>query len=335
MLLAEVVMGYSYVFGPVFSGRIGRSLGLDLLGRRVCSMDCVYCEVGKTDLLTDEREVYVPAAAILAELENWKQEGHQPPEVITLGGLGEPTLNVEMPEIIRGIKKLFPSMPVAVLTNATTMTDPEVRKELLEADVVLPSMDSLVASEFRAINRPCKGVDPTAIAKALIEFRKEFNGKIFLEVLLSQGYNDSDENLHLMKDFCSELAPDRIDVVTLSRPGTLEKAGPVDTETLGRWKKVLDAAPCKNRDCGPETGAKKRSGAETLAHVQGEGSHAFDRIQASIMRRPQTAQQLAGALEIPLQRVEQVLAELEKSGKLHVRQTENDIYYDCRLDGES
>ncbi|GKT28947.1 radical SAM protein, partial [Aduncisulcus paluster] len=195
------------------------------------------------------------------------------------------------------------------------------RKELLEADVVLPSMDSLVASEFRAINRPCKGTDPTAIAKALIEFRKEFNGKIFLEVLLSRGYNDSDENLSLMKDFCSELAPDRIDVVTLSHPRPLEK--------------VLDAAPCKDRDCGPDTGAKKRSGDETIAHVQGEGSHAFDRIQASIMRRPQTAQQLAGALDIPLERVEQVLAELEKSGKLHVRQTGNDIYYDCRLDGES
>lgn len=298
-------------------------------------MDCVYCEVGMTDLLTGERDVYVPAADILNELDQWKQEGHELPEVITLGGLGEPTLNVDMPEIIRGIKKLFPSMPVAVLTNATAMTDPEVRKELLEADVVLPSMDSLVASEFRAINRPCKGIDPTEIAKALIEFRKEFSGKIFLEVLLSRGYNDSDENLSLMKDFCFDLAPDRIDVVTLSRPGTLEKAGPVDSETLGRWKKVLDAAPCKDRDCGPDTGAKKRSGADVTAHVQGGYSHAFDRIQASIMRRPQTAQQLAGALAIPLERVKQVLEELEKSGKLHVRQTGNDIYYDCRLDGES
>lgn len=328
-------MGYRFVFGPVFSGRLGRSLGLDLLGRRVCSMDCVYCEVGKTDLLTCEREVYVPAAEILNELDQWKQEGHQLPDVITLGGLGEPTLNLEMPELIRGIKKLFPSMPVAVLTNTTIMTDPEVRKELLEVDMVLPSMDSLVASEFRAINRPCRGLDPTAIAKALIEFRKEFNGKIFLEVLLSRGYNDSDENLSLMKDFCSELVPDRIDVVTLSRPGTLEMAGPVDSETLGRWKKVLDAAPCKDRDCGLETDAKEGSGDETIAHVQGDGSHAFDRIQASIMRRPQTAQQLAGALDIPLERVEQVLTELEKSGRLHVKQTGNDIYYDCRLDGDT
>ncbi|WP_432738462.1 radical SAM protein [Maridesulfovibrio sp. FT414] len=324
-------MGYKYVFGPVFSGRIGRSLGLDLLGSRVCSMDCVYCEVGKTDILTSERKAYVPAAEILQELEQWKGEGHLLPDFITLGGLGEPTLNSDMPEIIRGVKKLFPSMNVAVLTNASTMTDPEVRRELLEADVVLPSMDSLIASEFRAINRPCKGTDPLAIARALIEFRKEFKGKIFLEVLLSRGYNDSDENLQKMKEFSAELGPDRVDVVTLSRPGTLDKAGPVDSATLGHWKKVLDAAPFKNRDCGQETGVKERSGTDNPARVQADKSDAFDRIQASLMRRPQTAQQLAGALEITLGEVDLALKKLEKNGRLHVRQTGDEFYYDCRL----
>ncbi len=328
-------MGYKYVFGPVFSGRLGLSLGLDLLGERICSMDCVYCEVGKTDDLTDKRKPYVPAASILQELEKWKGEDHQKPDVITLGGLGEPTLNSEMPEVIRGVKKLFPSMKVAVLTNATTMTDSEVRRELMEADMVLPSMDSLITSEFRAINRPCKGTDPEAIAKALIEFRKEFKGKIFLEVLLSRGYNDSDDNLSKMKDFSTELSPDRIDVVTLSRPGTLDKAGPVDPGTLGRWKEVLDAAPCKDRDCGPESDVKPRSSTDTSAHVQAGDSDAFDRIQASLMRRPQTAQQLSKALEVPLTKVDEVIKELGNSGRLHVRQTGDDIYYDCRLDVDS
>ena len=328
-------MGYKYVFGPVFSGRLGRSLGLDLLGERVCSMDCVYCEVGKTDNLTDERKPYVTAAELLQELTKWKGEKHQKPDIITLGGLGEPTLNSEMPDIIRGVKKLFPSMNVAVLTNATTMTDPEVRRELLEADVVLPSMDSLITSEFRAINRPCKGTDPEAIAKALIEFRKEFKGKIFLEVLLSRGYNDSDENLSKMKEFCIELSPDRIDVVTLSRPGTLDKAGPVDSGSLGHWKEVLDAAPSKNRDCEPGTDVKSGSSTDTSALVQAGDSDAFDRIQASLMRRPQTAQQLSKALEVSLYKVDEVLKELRKSGRLSVRQTGDEIYYDCRLDVDS
>ncbi|WP_027720466.1 radical SAM protein [Maridesulfovibrio zosterae] len=328
-------MGYKYVFGPVFSGRLGRSLGLDLLGERICSMDCVYCEVGKTDNLTGERKPYVTAAELLQELTKWKGEKHQKPDIITLGGLGEPTLNSEMPDIIRGVKKLFPSMNIAVLTNATTMTDPEVRRELLEADVVLPSMDSLITSEFRAINRPCKGTDPEAIAKALIEFRKEFKGKIFLEVLLSRGYNDSDENLSKMKEFCIDLSPDRIDVVTLSRPGTLDKAGPVDSGSLGRWKEVLDAAPSKNRDCEPDTDVKSGSSTDTSALVQAGDSDAFDRIQASLMRRPQTAQQLSKALEVSLSKVDEVLKELRNSGRLSVRQTGDEIYYDCRLDVDS
>ncbi|WP_031481486.1 radical SAM protein [Maridesulfovibrio frigidus] len=326
-------MGYKYIFGPVFSGRIGRSLGLDLLGKRICSMDCVYCEVGATDSLVTERRPYVPAEVLLEELGQWKQEGHIVPDVITLGGLGEPTLNSDLPEIIRGVKKLFPSLPVAVLTNASPMTDPEVRRELLEADIVLPSMDSLVASEFRAINRPCKGIDPEDVAKALIEFRKEFKGKIFLEVLLSKGYNDSGENLSKMKDFCSELSPDRIDVVTLSRPGTLDTSAPVDSGTLDVWKKALDAAPCIDRECGPDNGAKERNSSDTSAPVQGEDSAAFDRIQASLMRRPQTAQQLSKALEISFSGVVQAIEELEKSGRLIKRQTGDEIYYKFGPDG--
>ncbi|SDK41258.1 Wyosine [tRNA(Phe)-imidazoG37] synthetase, radical SAM superfamily [Maridesulfovibrio ferrireducens] len=326
-------MGYKYIFGPVFSGRIGRSLGLDLLGKRICSMDCVYCEVGATEFLVSERRPYVSAAAILEELASWKQEGHLLPDVITLGGLGEPVLNSDLPEIIGGVKKLFPSLPVAVLTNATPMTDPEVRRELLEADIVLPSMDSLVASEFRAVNRPCKGIDPEDVAKALIEFRKEFKGKIFLEVLLSRGYNDSAENLSKMKAFCSELSPDRIDVVTLSRPGTLEVALPVDPGTLDLWKKALDAAPCTDRDCGSDEGAKGRNGSDTSVHVQDGDSAAFDRIQASLMRRPQTAQQLSKALEISFDGVMQVIEKLENSGKLTVRQAGDEIYYKFKPDG--
>ncbi|SMF26598.1 radical SAM protein [Desulfovibrio gilichinskyi] len=326
-------MGYKYVFGPVFSGRIGLSLGLDLLGKRICSMDCVYCEVGATDFLVSERRPYVPAAAVLEELACWKQEGHLLPDVITLGGLGEPTLNSDLPEIISGVKKLFPSLPVAILTNATPMTDPEVRRELLEADIVLPSMDSLIASEFRAVNRPFKGIDPEDVAKALIEFRKEFKGKIFLEVLLSRGYNDSAENLSKMKAFCLELSPDRIDVVTLSRPGTLETAAPVDTGTLDLWKKALDTAPCTVRECGPDEGAKERTSSDTSVHVQDGDSAAFDRIQASLMRRPQTAQQLSKALEVSFDGVMQVIEKLENSGKLTTRQTGDEIYYKLKPKG--
>lgn len=323
-------MGYKYVFGPVMSGRLGLSLGLDLLGGRICSMDCVYCEVGKTSVLTSERKPYVSAHEVLGELERWKAENHEMPDVVTLGGLGEPTLNSEMPEIIRGVKKLFPSMPVAVLTNATPMTDPGVRRELMEADMVLPSLDSLVPLEFRAINRPCKGTSPAGVAEALIEFRKEFKGKIFLEVLLAEGYNDSQENLRLMSDFCNRLSPDRIDVVTLTRPGTLEGARAVKAETLDLWKKELDAAPCKERECGSGEKAEKRGGPESDCKRQDDDAGAYDRIQASLARRPQTAAQLEQALGISHDEVQSVLEELKRGERLIVRPGNGEIYYSMK-----
>ena len=220
-------MAYKYVFGPVLSGRLGRSLGLDLLGGRICSMDCIYCEVGATRELTTERRVCVPAVAILEELAAWKAEGHATPEAVTLGGLGEPCLNAAMGDVIAGARALFPGTDIAVLTNGTLMADPAVRAELALADAVLPSLDSLVESEFRAVNRPADGITAQGVAEGLLTFRREFAGKIFLEILLVEGVNDSDENLDRLTEFCKRLRPDRVDVVTTTRPGTVKGTRPV------------------------------------------------------------------------------------------------------------
>lgn len=330
MLLDGAIMSYKYVFGPVMSGRLGLSLGLDLLGGRICSMDCVYCEVGKTSTLTSERKPYARAEDILEELNNWKNEKHELPDVVTLGGLGEPTLNSEMVDVVRGVKKLFPSIPVAVLTNAATMTDPDVRRELEEVDILLPSMDSLVPSEFRAINRPCAGTVSAEVAEALIEFRKEFKGKIFLEVLLAEGYNDSQENLELMSDFRKRLRPDRVDVVTLTRPGTLESSKPVKCEVMELWKKELGAAPDKDRECGSGGRKEKRSDTASVVITNGNDAGVYDRIKASLTRRPQTAAQLEKALGVSNEDVRSVLADFEKRNSLLKRQAEDDVYYSMK-----
>ena len=232
----EQARDFRYVFGPVMSGRLGRSLGLDLLGRRVCSMNCVYCESGPLQTLTLTRKPYVPADELLAELAAWEARrlarGEPRPDVVTLGGLGEPTLNSDLPAIIAGVRKILPGVPVAVLTNASLMTDPQVRRELAEADIVLPSLDSLEPGEFGRVNRPHRGVDPAAVARGILEFRGHFGGRLWLEILLVAGVNDSAENLARLTGFCRELGPDRVDVVTLTRPGTEADARAVDTATL-------------------------------------------------------------------------------------------------------
>ncbi|EGB15032.1 Radical SAM domain protein [Pseudodesulfovibrio mercurii] len=308
-------MAYKYVFGPVMSGRLGRSLGLDLLGDRICSMDCVYCEVGATRNRTCERRVYVPAADILRELSQWKEEGLEPPDMITLGGLGEPCLNADMERIILGAKALFPGIPVAVLTNASLMTDPEVRRELCAADVVLPSMDSLVPEEFTRVNRPDEAITPEAVADGLLAFRNEFKGKIFLEILLAEGINDSDENLGRLRIFCQRLAPDRVDVVTLTRPGTVKGVRPVDGEVLSRWRLALGGG--ETRPDGRRAHAGKEMSLERMTAA----------VTASLSRRPQTAEQLAQALGADLERVRQAVEALEKMGEVTRRDDRGETFY--------
>jgi len=308
-------MAYKYVFGPVISGRLGRSLGLDLLGDRICSMDCIYCEVGSTRNLTVERKPYVPATDILTELAAWKDEGFGTPDAVTLGGLGEPCLNSEMAGIITGAKTLFPDTKIAVLTNASLMIDEVVRRELALADVVLPSLDSLIDDEFATVNRPYKGTSPTAIANGLLEFKKGFKGKIFLEILLAEGINDSDENLGKLKDFCQRLAPDRVDVVTLTRPGTVKGVLPVDGEVLNRWRMALESG---NTRAGEKTTAAQED-------LSLERITAF--IGASLARRPQTILQLAEALNAKPEQVRKAVEALEKGGDVTSRDDRDETFY--------
>lgn len=318
---AEKVM--NYIFGPVMSGRLGRSLGLDLLGKKICSLDCLYCEVGPTRHLTTKRAEYVPAEEILSELELWKKNAAQSPDYVTLGGMGEPTLNSAMGRVIAGAKKILPGVPVAVLTNTTMFTDPEVRRELCLADAVLPSMDSLEQEGFERLNRPHPGLDMDAIAKSLLEFRAEFNGKIFLEVLLCKGINDNQLNMRGLKKFCSSLAPDRVDVVTLSRPGAYENAKPVGKEALRAWRQELNAAQDKKRETGHGPAAHK----SLMNHELGR------MILASLKRRPQTLEDLSLALDAPKNQVDQALADLVSKGELIRRDSEGISFYSAKHTG--
>ncbi|WP_035252571.1 radical SAM protein [Desulfocurvus vexinensis] len=333
-------MAYRYVFGPVRSGRLGLSLGLDLTGDTVCTMDCVYCEVGRTTCLTTQRKPYVPAQDILDELAHWKEQAHQEPDYVTLGGKGEPTLNSDMGAVIQGIRRIFPHTPVAVLTNSTLLHDPQVRRELALADAVLPSLDSLVPAELRRVNRPHPEVDLSALAQGLLDFRKEFTGRLLLEVLLVAGYNDSDANLALLRQFIAGLGADRVDVVTMTRPGTLASASPVCDETLARWRATL--APLATGRPGDTTtprpgGARQFSTDAASAPGQGHpprpadaDSAAQERVTASIERRPQTAAQLAQALDLPPEAVRRALEALATQGRLRTTASGGDAYHALR-----
>ena len=348
---------HGLIFGPVRSGRLGTSLGLDLLGAKICSFDCLYCEVGPTRALTAARKPYVPADKILGELASWLFNPHPPFEVVTLGGMGEPTLNSDMGRIIEGVRELAPGVPVAVLTNSSLIRDPQVRTELALADLVLPSMDSLVPSEFAAINKPVSGLSLLDIRRGLLEFRKHFSGKLCLEVLVLAGVNDTRENLERLSAFCAELAPDRVDVVTMTRPGAYLQAMPAPPATLERFRQALCApgttradvrspatgpvgqteaacegggqAPALNPEGdGAATPEKARQFAHPLDNQTVEGLQALSmRVLDSLARRPQSATDLCRVLGAQESDLKKLLDDFQAQGLVQARRLNGGAFY--------
>jgi len=177
---------YKYLFGPVPSRRLGMSLGVDLVPKKVCSLDCVYCEVGKTSKLTLERKEYILFDKIKNELIDYFNNNPDP-DYITFSGSGEPTLNIQIGEVLRYIKQIKPDIPVAVLTNGTMLFEKDVRDALMDADLVLPSLDAVTEEVFQKINRPPGDLTAKKYISGIIDFKNSFKGKIWLEVFILPG----------------------------------------------------------------------------------------------------------------------------------------------------
>ena len=315
-------MDYKYIFGPVRSGRLGLSLGLDLLGDRICSFDCLYCEVGKTTLHTLKRNVYVSAQSILEELKHWLKHNKTRPDYITLGGMGEPCLNKDMGEIIAGAKRLAPDIPTAILTNSSLLGSKRVSRDISLCQVVLPSLDSLVQTEFMALNRPCVKLKTENIASNLLNWRQEYSGKVFLEILLVRGINDTEENLERMQHFIQAFKPTRIDMVTMTRPGAYAQARPVEEKILDKWKKALKAEEIVNKKAHI---LDNTSSTPLDTHLD---AHLIEqKICNSLKRRPQSVPQLAWALALPLKEVHKTIKRLLQQDKVQVIATREEEDY--------
>ena len=142
---------FQYVFGPVRSWRLGRSLGIDPLSSKdkICNMDCIYCQLGKTAHLTNERKIYVPTQDVMDEISRIPLHFV---DHITFAGRGEPTLALNLGEMIRGIKAIRQEK-VAVLTNSSLMNLKEVRDDLMAADFVLAKLDAGNQSFFETVDQ--------------------------------------------------------------------------------------------------------------------------------------------------------------------------------------
>jgi len=301
----------AHLFGPVPSRRLGRSLGVDLIPPKTCPYNCIYCEVGPTTCQSQERFSY-QAEDIIAELADYLQATGARPDVITLAGSGEPTLNLGLGRIIHEIKAMSP-IPVAVLTNGALLYLPEVRRELAAADIVLPSLDAAREETYRSINRPLPELSLESLLDGLMSFRREYRGQIWLEVMLLQGLNDTEEELTLLRRALQKIAPDKIQLNTAVRPVVAVSARPLNQAEMEAAAATLG-------------GPVEVIASFSRADIAGSPREDDDFVEM-LSRRPMTAPDLAQALGLPLAQVVARLKRLQDSGRIsHNRYHDEEFY---------
>lgn len=307
---------YKYLFGPVPSRRLGMSLGIDLVPKKVCTLNCVYCEVGKTTKLTTNRMEYVKYDKIISEL-NQFMSNNPKIDYITFSGSGEPTLNSKIGEVLAYVKQNYPDVKTAILTCGALLSSPQLRSELLEADVVLPSLDAATQAVFNKINRPNANLNIDTYIKGLIDFRKEFKGQIWLEVFLLKGYNDSFEELDLIKEAILKIDPNTVQLNTLDRPGTVKG---LIAMTKGELQKIKDYWDIPKVEI--IASAAKRTDVDSY-NTDIEGT-----ILATIARRPCTLDDLHQILGIHINEINKYLGTLELNKKIKSTTLKRGVFYE-------
>jgi len=230
-------MNNKYIYGPVPSRRLGFSLGIDIIPFKNCSFNCIYCQVGRTTNLTIERKEYSPAEEILkAVKDELKKDNYI--DYLTFSGSGEPTLNSKIGYLINELKKIT-TIPVAVLTNGSLLFIPDVRTDLLKADVVLPTLCAATQEIFQKIHRAHSAITIESITDGLIKFRTEYRGKIWLEVVAIKGINDSPDEIKKLNKIIKKINPDKIQLNTVVRPPCEKWALPLSIDELQKIQRVF------------------------------------------------------------------------------------------------
>ena len=311
MIENEMSEDFKYVFGPVPSRRLGLSLGVDLVPYKTCTYDCIYCQIGHTTCKTTERKAYVPVDDVLSEAKQRLASGPRP-DFITLSGSGEPTLHVDVGRVIKGLKAIA-DIPVAVLTNGSLLWMREVRQSLLAADLVLPSLDAGSQEVFERINCPHQTIGFERMVEGLISFRKQYSGKLWLEVFLVGGINDTDQEIDRMVSWVKRIRPDRVQLNTVTRPPAEERAQPVSEERLIKIARRFVPPAEVIADLVPEMTGRQRG--------------SLGDVEAMCRRRPCTVEDISRAFDLNPAEVAKYLHELQRRGSIEIKRTAGRTYF--------
>ena len=295
------------VFGPVPSRRLGRSLGIDLLPFKTCSMDCVYCECGATTNLTCERKEYFPTDDVIAEIDSVLSK--QPAiDFVTFSGVGEPTLHSGLGRIIRHIRSQYPELRLCLLTNSTLLHDPGLLAELEGVSVIIPSLDGSNEEELYKINRHAPSVTFKSVMEGLLAVRSRYpEMTMWLEIFIVPGVNDSPESAERFRALAAQIRPDKVQLNSLDRPGVTEWIRPADPAVLERIAEVI------GRSVPVEIVNRHHQQVE-IRSEQPDVAQYNDLILKTLRSRPCTAEDMVSVLGIPANRIEPHLHRMERAG---------------------
>ena len=306
----------SHIYGPVPSRRLGFSLGVDLVPYKTCSYDCVYCQLGRTTDKTAERKEWVPTGEVLSQIkEAIASKGRI--DYLTFSGSGEPTLHSGIGWLIREVKKVT-NIPVAVLTNGSLLFREDLREELTAADLVIPSLDAASQETLEKVNRPHPTLEARKIVRGLVDFSREYRGRIWLEIMLVKGINDTEEEIEKMAKIVGKTRPDRVHLNTVVRPPSEEYAHPLPISDLERIKTFFG------------------KGCEIIAGFKGEREEAYlQDIEGDILqlvhRRPVTLTDISKSLGLHENEVIKYLQVLKDKGIVKVQTYKGLRYYEPGL----
>ena len=302
---------YKYLFGPVPSRRFGRSLGVDLNPYKTCSLDCVFCQLGRTTEKTITRREYVPTERVLSELHEWLNKGGRA-DYITLSGSGEPTLHSRFGEVLEFIRSQS-TIPGVLLTNGTMLNLQEVRDAAACADVVKTSLSAWDQPSYIWMNRPHPQLRFDHLIEGQKAFRAQFKGELWMEVFLVGGMNSMRDDVSKIANLAGEIGPDRIHLNTAIRPPAEDFVAPLSKEHMEELTHLFQPR------------------AEVIAEFKAKDSERVEANQETIFsmlqRRPCTADQIADVFDMHLNEVSKYIGILMRSDQIHVECKSPTVYY--------
>lgn len=309
-----------YLFGPVFSRRIGVSLGVDLVPAKTCSMNCVYCEAGATTALSSLRREFYDTSEIIGELDAFLS---MKPKVdfVTFSGAGEPTLHSGLGKIVKFLKEKYPQYKLCLITNGILLGSEQMLEELAGIDLVIPSLDAADDEALEKINRPAPGISSENIIKSLENFRKCSKALFWLEVFVVPGINDSPESIEAIRKAVLRIRPDKVQLNSLDRPGTEKWVRKASEAEIQPFVKALEP------HVKVEIIGKPAICASTVAAEKLSASDLEKAVIEMVRRRPCTLSEITSALSLGEDKILPLLGKMTDCGTFKAEKMPRGIFY--------